>query len=109
MQPYAATRPAGPEAVSAVAELTEPIANRGPEALQGAVESEADRRNPWRGYGPCYCMGCIGSSRCEHEDGADLCDYCESPDCLGDCWGEEYDDGEPMRPVETITVAGGVL
>lgn len=56
-----------------------------------------------------YCL-CIVRPGCQSGPGInDLCEYCEDPACYGDCWGEEYDDGVPMRPVETVTVAGGVL
>lgn len=37
----------------------------------------------------------------------DPCEYCESHDCLGGCWGEE--DDTPAWPIETIQVGGGVL
>lgn len=31
----------------------------------------------------------------------DLCEYCEEPDCLGDCWGEE--DASTQWPPDVIT------
>jgi hypothetical protein len=49
-----------------------------------AVEAERERRfweetseihlvglpddGPYEGYGPCFCLGCIGSGPCEHAD-----------------------------------------
>ncbi len=33
----------------------------------------------------------------------DPCEYCEQTDCLGDCWGEEYEDDEPAMRVITET------
>lgn len=40
---------------------------------------------------------------------ADLCEYCELPDCLGDCWGEEHDGAQWPPDVITLTVAGDLL
>lgn len=34
----------------------------------------------------CYCTRREG---CPMVSDDDLCEYCEEPDCLGDCWGEE--------------------
>lgn len=48
--------------------------------------------------------------RIEHRDACwagcddlhdDPCEYCELPDCLGDCWGEEYEDDDPTPRVVT--------
>lgn len=45
---------------------------------------ERDRRNPYHGYGPCFCLGCIGFGRCEHDDPDDFDDsVCECDDCQG--------------------------
>ena len=72
-----------------------------PEVWLGGLAGEAALIadvDPYAGYGPCYCLGCIGSGRCEHEDAEtdDACPYCLSKTCDGDCdeaaYADELDD-----------------
>lgn len=34
---------------------------RGPQESQDAAPDD-----PYEGYGPCFCLGCIGGGTCEH-------------------------------------------
>ena len=59
-----------------------------------AVRDEFARRDPYAGYGPCFCVGCIGHGRCEHDE----------PDEHDDAW-----DDDPVPYVVTewgLTEAG---
>jgi len=65
------------------------------------VDAEQYRRNPYHGYGPCYCVGCIGSGRCEHDDPDDFDDsVCECPWCVPD---DEAGHGDDWPPTVTET------
>jgi hypothetical protein len=42
---------------------------RGPDDHNARLASGTD--DPYEGYGPCFCLGCIGSGPCEHAAGTE--------------------------------------
>lgn len=77
------------------------------------VEREQFRRNPYHGYGPCFCVGCIGHGRCEHDDPEDFDDsefFCGDPGCsCGDAPDDDAGHGDDWPGVVTVAVDRGLL
>lgn len=79
-----------------------------------AVADERFRRNPYYGYGPCYCVGCIGQGLCDNDGPVDDDEFfCGDPDCsCGDAPDDDAGHGDDWPPdvvTETSFADRGLL